>query len=249
MKMDDKLDVGRWVDDHLAARIPDDSWEPNVIRGLAQFRERRGVRGRPRRRVLWLAFATAAACLPLMALPATRAFAQRCVSACVTQSDNLREFFSGKGTGSAPRLVFAKAGDRKVAPDFLLNDAAGIPVRLSEFRGRVVLLSFWATWCVPCKTEIPWFVDFHHVYKDHGLVVLGVSLDEGGWNPVKAYLDEMKIDYRVMVADENIARLYGGLESIPVTLIIDKAGRIAVTHVGLCPRREYEDAIKTMLAE
>lgn len=247
--MGDKPDVGRWVDDHLAARIPDNSWEPNVLQGLAQLRERLGIQGQRRRSVLWAAVATVAACLPLMALPATKAFAQHCVSACAAQSGRLREFLMGKDAGSAPRIVFATPETRKLAPDFLLNDAAGVPVKLSEFRGKVVLLSFWATWCVPCKTEIPWFVEFHNTYKDRGLVVLGVSLDEGGWNPVRAYINDMKINYRVMVASDEIPRLYGGLESIPVTLIIDKAGRIAVTHIGLCPRREYDAAIKTMLAE
>jgi peroxiredoxin len=177
------------------------------------------------------------------------------MSACAAESSKLREFLMGnefliaRDAGSSPRLVFATPETRKAAPDFTLNDAAGVPVRLSQFRGKVVLLSFWATWCVPCKTEIPWFIEFQQAYRDRGLVVLGVSLDDDGWKPVKPYIDEMKIDYRVMVADKDIAPLYGGLESIPVTLVIDKAGRIAVTHVGLCPKYEYEAAIRSMLAE
>jgi peroxiredoxin len=256
MKKDDGIEVGRWVDDLLVARIPGSAWEPNVLRGLAQLRERRGLdRGR-RRRVLWVVTGAAMACLPLMAFPVTRAFAQHCMSACVTQSGKLRELFMGKETGSpqaqwrgSTRIEFAAPETRKAAPDFTLNDAAGVPVRLSEFRGKVVLLSFWATWCVPCRTEIPWFMEFQKTYGDRGLVVLGLSLDDDGWKPVKLYIDEMKIDYRVMVADKDIAPLYGGLKSIPVTLIIDKAGRIAVTHVGLCPKDEYEAAINSMLAE
>lgn len=249
MKKDEEMDVGRWVDDRLAARIPGESWEPNVPRGLAQLRERRGWNRGRGRSLLWVVVGTAAACLPLMAFPVTRAFAQHCMSACASQSSRLREFFLGKETGSGPRLVFAAPETRKAAPDFTLNDAAGVPVRLSEFRGKVVLLSFWATWCVPCNTEIPWFIEFQQAYKDRGLVVLGVSLDDDGWKPIKPYIEEMKIDYRVMVADKDIAPLYGGLASIPVTLIIDKAGRIAVTHLGLCPKNEYEAAIDSMLAE
>jgi peroxiredoxin len=249
MKKDDEVDVGRWVDDRLASRIPVDSWEPNVLRGLDQLRARRGLERSRRRGLLWVAAATALACLPLMAFPVTRAFAQHCVSACVSESGKLREFLKWNEAGLDPRIVFATAETRKAAPDFTLNDAGGVPVKLSEFRGKVVLLSFWATWCVPCRAEVPWFIEFQQAYRDRGLVVLGVSLDDAGWKPVKPYVDEMKINYRVVVADERIAPLYGGLVSLPVTLIIDKAGRIAVTHVGLCPKSEYEAAINAMLAE
>lgn len=249
MKKDDELDVGHWVDDRLAGRIPEGSWEPDVLRGLDRLRERRGLEGTRRRSWLWVAAGTAAACLPLMAFPVTRTFAQHCVSACVSESDKVREFFIGKDAGSVPNIVFAAPETRKAAPDFTLNDSAGVPVKLSEFRGKVVLLNFWATWCVPCRAETPWFVEFQEKYRDRGLVVLGVSLDGDGWKPVKPYIDQMKVNYPVMVADSGIASLYGGLASLPVTLIIDKAGRIAVTHVGLCPRSEYEAAISSMLAE
>ncbi len=239
------MDLGRWVDDRLARRLPDAEWQPNVLRGLAQLRERRS----PRRRVLWTGLAGAAVCLPLMAFPITRTFAKNCVSACVSESGRFREIFSPKEKTSSPRLVYARAEDRKPAPDFTLDDASGVPVRLSQFRGKVVLLNFWATWCVPCRTEIPWFVEFQETYKDRGLAVLGVSLDDDGWKAVKPYLDKMKVDYPVMVASGDVASRYGGLNSLPVTLIVDKVGRIAVTHVGLCPKGEYEAAINAMLAE
>lgn len=252
--MENRPDAGQWVDDHLTARIPDQSWQPNAICGLERLHSRRDTQGTRRRRALRIAVAAVAACLPLMAIPATRAFAQHCMSACVTQSGRFREFVFGKETTTSPRIVFATPETRTIAPDFTLNDAGGAPLRLSEFRGHVVLLNFWATWCVPCKTEIPWFIDFHRTYKDRGLVVLGVSLDDGGWNQVRPYVDRMKIDYRVMVAgsdvaNSDVARLYGGLQAIPVTLIIDKSGRIAVTHLGLCPRSEYVAAIDSLLNE
>jgi len=247
--MHDELEVGRWVDDRLAARIPGGEWEPNVLRGLAQLRERGGLEVRRGRRLLWVVIGTAAACLPLMAFPVTRAFAQHCMSACVTQSSRLRVFFLGKETAPGPRLVFAAPETRKTAPDFTLNDASGVPVRLSDFRGKVVLLNFWATWCLPCRTEIPWFVEFHDTYKDRGLVVLGVSLDDDGWKSVKPYIGAMRVNYPVMVASGGIAPLYGGLTSIPLTLIVDKAGRIAVTHAGLYSKSEYEASINAILAE
>jgi peroxiredoxin len=250
MKNDDEMDAVRWVDDRLAGRIAEGEWEPDVLRGLARLRERRGLESGRRRSLLWVLAGTAAACLPLMAFPVTRTFAQHCVSACVSESGKVRGFLLGKEAGSGPRIVFATPETRKAAPDFTLNDSEGVPVRLSEFRGKVVLLNFWATWCVPCRVETPWFVEFSKTYKDRGLVVLGVSLDDDGWKPVKPYIDEMRVNYPVMVAaGSDIASLYGGLASLPVTLIIDKAGRIAVTHLGLCSKSEYEAAIKSMLAE
>jgi peroxiredoxin len=249
MKRDDEMDLGRWVDERLAGRIPESAWQPDVVRGLAQLRRRRSLDSQPRRRFLWVAVGGVAICLPLMAFPVTRTLAKNCVSACVSESDRFRELFAGKEKTSGPHLVYAKAEDRQLAPDFTLDNASGVPVRLSQFRGKVVLLNFWATWCIPCRTEVPWFVEFHETYKDRGLAVLGVSLDDDGWKAVKPYIDKMKVNYAVMVANGDIAALYGGLNSLPVTLIVDKAGRIAVTHVGLCPKSEYEAAINAMLAE
>jgi peroxiredoxin len=111
-----------------------------------------------------------------------------------------------------------------------------------------VLLNFWATWCPPCKTEIPWFTEFQKTYADRDLVVLGVSFDEDGWKSVKPYIEENRMNYRVMIGNDDIARLYGGLDSLPTTLIVDRFGRIAVTHVGLCSRGGYEAAVKALFA-
>jgi len=135
-----------------------------------------------------------------------------------------------------------------MAPDFVLGDASGKPVRLSDFRGKVVLLNFWATWCVPCAAEIPWFIEFNKTHQDAGFVTLGVSLDEDGWDAVKPYMDQRKINYRVMVGNDDIAQLYGA-NSLPTTFLIDKSGRIAATHVGLCSKSEYETDIQAVLNE
>src|SRR5207244_7979890 len=108
----------------------------------------------------------------------------------------------------------AKASDvkaenqRKVAPEFTLKDSGGATVRLSDYKGKVVLLDFWATWCGPCKIEIPWFMEFEQQYKDRGFAVLGVSMDEGGWGVVKPYLQEMKINYRVLLCNEKVGAMY-----------------------------------------
>ena len=138
--------------------------------------------------------------------------------------------------------------DRKPAPSFNLTDATGKAVKLADFKGKVVLLNFWATWCGPCKVEIPWFIEFQQTYKDRDFVVLGVSFDDDGWKSVKPYIEEKKINYRVMIGDELIAQHYGGVESLPTTFVVDKAGRIASIHIGLVSKSEYKNEIETLLA-
>jgi peroxiredoxin len=125
--------------------------------------------------------------------------------------------------------VYSRAEDRKVAPDFSLNNAPGGPVKLSDFRGKVVLLNFWVFDCAACRVETPWFTEFLQSYRDRGFAVLTVTPDDD--------------------PSGDIARLYGGPSSIPTTLILDKSGRIAVTHIGLCTKKEYEDAINGLLNE
>jgi len=123
--------------------------------------------------------------------------------------------------------------DRKTAPDFALKDSNGQTVHLTDYKGKVVLLDFWATWCGPCKIEIPWFMEFEQQFKDRGFAVLGVSMDEDGWSVVKPYIQNMKINYRVVLGDEQVSDLYGGLDSLPTTLLLDRQGKIASVHVGL----------------
>ncbi|MEO8661945.1 MAG: redoxin domain-containing protein [Bryobacteraceae bacterium] len=138
-------------------------------------------------------------------------------------------------------------GKRNSAPDFTLKDNDGRTVKLSDYKGKVVLLNFWATWCGPCKIEIPWFMDFEKQYKDHGFSVLGVAMDDEGWQVVRPFLSEHKVNYRVMVGDEITAQLYQGLDSLPTTFVLDRDGRIAATHVGLVSKSEYQNEITQLL--
>jgi len=146
---------------------------------------------------------------------------------------------------AAPRLTPVKA--RKLAPDFTLKDANGSTVHLSDYRGKVVLLDFWATWCTPCQVEIPWFIDFERSLKGRGLAVVGVSMDEDGWDAVKPYIQKRGMNYRVLLGDEGVAKQYGGLDALPTTLVLDRDGRIAATHMGLSDKREFLDEITTLL--
>ncbi len=136
---------------------------------------------------------------------------------------------------------------RNPAPDFTLRDANGKSVRLSDYKGQVVLLNFWATWCGPCKIEIPWFMEFQKTYKDRGFTVLGVALDDDGWDSVKPYIERKQFNYPVMIGSMQVEQLYGGIESLPTSFIIDRQGRIASTHVGLVTKNVYEDDIRQLL--
>ena len=151
------------------------------------------------------------------------------------------------GCSSAPKAQVHL--DRKPAANFTLADAGGTKVALADYKGKVVLLNFWATWCGPCKVEIPWFVEFNKKYKDRGLAVVGVSLDDDGWKSVKPYLAEKKIDYTVVVGNDTVSKSYGDVDSLPTTFIIDQDGRIAFTHTGLVGKDTYEKEIQSLLGE
>jgi cytochrome c biogenesis protein CcmG/thiol:disulfide interchange protein DsbE len=153
--------------------------------------------------------------------------------------------------GCSPARVKAASlkpdGERHVAPDFALKDADGKTVRLSDYKGKVVLLDFWATYCGPCKIEIPWFMDFERKHKDQGFSVLGVDMDEEGWDAVKPFVNDVGINYRIVVGNDSTADSFGGIEALPTTFLIDRDGKIAAVHVGLTSKSEFENAIEQLL--
>jgi peroxiredoxin len=153
------------------------------------------------------------------------------------------------GCSSSPKAApkVAEHLDRKVAANFSLVDSNGAQVKLADYKGKVVLLNFWATWCGPCKVEIPWFMEFNKTYKDKGLAVLGVSMDDDGWKSVKPYLAEKKMDYTVVVGNDQVAQSFGGVDSLPTTFLIDRDGRIAFSHMGLAGKDTYEKEIRSLL--
>ncbi|MEP7352441.1 MAG: TlpA disulfide reductase family protein [Acidobacteriota bacterium] len=136
---------------------------------------------------------------------------------------------------------------RRAAPSFELKDANGDTAQLADYKGKVVLLNFWATWCSPCKAEMPWFEEFDKKFKDRGFAVLGVSVDEEGWNAVKPYVKEKNFHYRMLLSTEAVSTLYGGVDSLPTTFIIDKDGKIAAVHTGLVAKAVYQKQIEDLL--
>jgi cytochrome c biogenesis protein CcmG/thiol:disulfide interchange protein DsbE len=138
--------------------------------------------------------------------------------------------------------------ERRAAPEFQLKDADGRTVRLSDYRGKVVLLNFWATWCGPCTFEIPWFVEFERRLKDRGFAVLGISMDEDGWEVVRPFMSRLKINYRVLLGNDEVGQAYGGVDSLPTSFLIDREGKVAGVHVGLVSRSRYESELQELLA-
>jgi peroxiredoxin len=141
------------------------------------------------------------------------------------------------------------ASQRKPAAEFTLKDADGKTVKLSDYKGRVVLLDFWATWCGPCKIEEPWLKEFERTYKDRGFSILAVSMDEDGWDAVRPYIASHQLNYRVLMASEDIDKLYPGMEAWPYTYMLDRDGRIAWQHLGLAAKGDFKEVIEGLLAE
>lgn len=227
------------VDDRLAKLNPDAAWRPDTTDGMARFNNRRAALKTARKRLTWAAAVAGTACVCLLAFPEV---AQRVWVPC----RNACEVLFSRSVVKADEKVL-KEGE--TAPDFTLKDATGAEVRLSAFKGKVVLLDFWATWCGGCKVEIPWFIEFENQYQDRGLRVIGVSMDDDGWKLVKPFVEAKKMNYPVVIGNEELAQRYGGVDSLPETLLIGRDGKVAAVHVGLTDRAIFEKKIAELLAK
>jgi peroxiredoxin len=143
--------------------------------------------------------------------------------------------------------VAAETGKRQPAPAWELKDLDGKAVKLADFKGKVVILDFWATWCPPCRKEIPGFVNLQKKYGDKGLVVVGVSLDEGGTAAVKPFVQKMGMNYPVVMGDQKTVAAFGGIEAIPTTFVIDREGNVVTAHQGYADEATFESEIKPLL--
>ena len=163
--------------------------------------------------------------------------------------------------GSDPAVAeMAAANDNstelngKMAPGFTLQDLKGNKVSLSSYKGRPLVVDFWATWCGPCKVEIPWFEKLHDQYASQGLEIIGVSADDlDKDDPAKLFTEKrdiadfaakMHVNYPILIDAASIENAYGGLDALPTTFFIDKNGKIVASTIGLTPREEIEADIR-----
>lgn len=144
---------------------------------------------------------------------------------------------------SAPRQP-----NLRPAPDFSLTDLSGHPLTLAANRGKVVILDFWATWCEPCKTEIPHFIDMQNRYAGQGLQVIGISMDDDE-KPVREFQQQFKMNYVVAMGSARLAQSYGGILGLPITFVIDRQGRIYKRHIGQTEPSVIEGEVRKLLAE
>jgi peroxiredoxin len=226
MDKNSETPLSRWVDEHLDKLEPPNHWVPNEGRAFSLLTEKSVGKSMYRRKEVWITAGLLVACLLFAsASSGPRVLAERCVGVC-------------------KNLLFGNADTARLlrqAPDFLLQDSAGSNIRLSDYRGRVVLVNFWATWCAPCKAEIPLLEEFEHAYARQGLTVIGVSMDESGWSSVRPFTEALKINYPVVIGSEGLASRYG-LIGLPTTFLIDREGRIAATHVGIISRGDVKNS-------
>jgi peroxiredoxin len=134
------------------------------------------------------------------------------------------------------------------APDFTLQSLDGKTVHLSDYRGKAVLLNFWATWCAPCKIEMPWFVELQKEYGPEGLQIVGVAMDDASPKEIADFAKEMGVNYPVLIGKEAVGDAYGGVQFLPESFYIDRNGKVLDKAFGLKGRGEIEDNIKKIVA-
>ncbi len=151
-------------------------------------------------------------------------------------------------TGDKPgQTEKTQEASANAAPAFALKDVNGDVVFLSDFSGKVVIIDFWATWCPPCKMEIPHFQSLYEEYASKGLVVIGIALDQGGIGVVEPFVKANGVTYPVLMGDQSVANSYGGIRGIPTTFIVDRNGNIVTKIVGYRDKAFFEENIKKLL--
>lgn len=143
--------------------------------------------------------------------------------------------------------AMAASGKHPLAPDFTLKDMNGQTIQMSNYRGKVLMIDFWATDCGPCRIEIPGFVELQERYRDQGFVIVGISLDSG-LEPVRDFYKEFKMNYTVGLDSEDLDQRFGGIIGIPTTFLVGRDGRIYAKHVGTTDPSVFEQEIKSLLA-
>lgn len=207
-----------WVDQKLGALDGADRVfsAPGVL--VPRMRRRR-TEFRQRRRRLAAGYIFSLLLLGLVATaPLTKAFASRCLDACLGVVQSMRS-----------------------------DTSAGV-LPLESYRGKVVLINFWATWCPPCVEEIPILVELQNRYRDQGLIVLGISMDEGPWDAVLEFSRKRHVEYPLRAGNDAISKQFGGVESLPATLLVNRDGKVLLRKDGLLDQQKIEAAIRIALA-
>ena len=153
----------------------------------------------------------------------------------------------GGSTGEKPAANATPGAEGTAAPAFALPDLDGKVVSNTDFLGKVVVLDFWATWCPPCKKEIPELIALQKKYHDQGLEIVGLSLDDNGAKDVKPFADEYGINYTMLIATHQTANDYGGIPGIPTTFVVDRSGKIVKRYMGYTDPEVFEAAIQPLL--
>ena len=158
------------------------------------------------------------------------------LNACSTGTD---QHSSGASEGSS--------SSTEVAPEFSLPDLDGNTVRLSDFDGQVKLVDFWATWCAPCREEVPMFKELHEKYSAEGFALVAISMDDEGADVVRPFVEELEIPYTNLIGDAEVEEAFGPIVGYPMAFLVDRDGKIVKTFVGAKPRKILEGKIQELL--
>lgn len=137
--------------------------------------------------------------------------------------------------------------DGKPAPAFTLHDLNGKEVSLADYKGRPVLVNFWATWCAPCKLEMPWFEQFRKQYAGQGFEILGIAEDDAGKDEITKSAKKLGVDYPILLTDEKVAPAYGGVDYLPMSFYVDRTGVVREETAGLATKDEVEANIRKIV--